>query len=82
MYISNIRLVGNEDGELGEDTLYAELCHSGGTVAVYGTLVYILAAIRDRKYPTENVTVKWTGQHSTVSLELPRQPGNLVDEKE
>jgi hypothetical protein len=59
MKLKNIHLAGNEHRQLAADVIYAEL-HDDTGLVISATLDYILAAIRDRKYQVDNVTVKWT----------------------
>ena len=51
-------MAGNEHGQLRPNTIYAELVHSDGKVAIMATLEYILAAIRNRDLAVEGVSVK------------------------
>lgn len=56
--IKNIRMEGNEHGQLASDVIYAELVDDDGTLVISATLQYILKEIRNRNYPVENVTVE------------------------
>lgn len=62
MQLRNIRLSGNEHHQLKADVIYAELVDGSGHIEIMATLEYILAAIRDRNYRVEGVTVEWKEQ--------------------
>jgi hypothetical protein len=59
MKLKNICLSGNEHGQLKPDVIYADLYNDVGELVISSTLDYILAAIRERKYQVEGVSVKW-----------------------
>ena len=65
---------GNEHGQLKKDTIYAELCHADGTIALVATLEYVLATIRDRNLNIKDVAVEYLSKRgancSCVFLEL------------
>lgn len=58
MKLKNIHMAGNEHGDLKADCIYAEL-HDDSGCLISSTLDYILAAIRERNYQVEGVTVDW-----------------------
>ena len=71
-YLCNIHLKGNEHGQLKRDTIYAELRHKDGSLAISATLEHILASIRDRGLLVEGVSVEYFGERgvkcSTVKI--------------
>jgi len=66
MRLTNIHLLGNEDGRLRANTIYAELRTKDGDLAIGATLEYILKEIRDRKYVVDNVLVKYTPKGNSI----------------
>jgi hypothetical protein len=57
-HLQKIKMSGNEHGELRADTIYAELVHDDGTLAISAKLEYILSSIRDGNLAVEGVTVQ------------------------
>jgi len=64
-HLQNIRMDGNEHGQLRPNTIYAELVHNDGTLIISATLEHILASIRDRDLAVEGVTVQSSVQRGT-----------------
>ena len=69
-YLRNIAMKGNEHGQLRPDTIYAELIHADGTLAISATLEYILSSIRDLDLAVEGVTVLKNVQRGTKCSEV------------
>ena len=68
--LQNVRMCGNEHGQLRKNLLYAELVDSNGDVSIMATLDYILAAIRDRGLIVEGVTVHTEEQRGEMCSEI------------
>jgi len=56
--LQKIEMAGHEHGQLRPDTIYAELRHADGSLAISATLEHILASIRDNNLAVEGVTVR------------------------
>jgi len=69
-YLRNIAMKGNEHDQLRPDTIYAELIHTDGTLAISATLEYILSSIRDLDLAVEGVTVLKNVQRGTKCSEV------------
>lgn len=64
--LKNIRLEGNEHGQLRENVIYAELTDENDNVVISATLEHILCAIRDRRLPTREVSVGWSEKRGAM----------------
>lgn len=68
--LTDIRLAGNEHGQLRADVLYAKLRNEEGRVVISADLGYILAAIRDRNLQVEGVEVEYYMARGTQCSEV------------
>lgn len=56
--LKNIKMLGNEHGQLSPNCIYANLVDQEGYIVISATLEHVLCAIRDRDLKVENVQVK------------------------
>ncbi len=70
LHLQKIRMAGNEHGQLRVNTIYAELVHDDGTIAISATLEYILSSIRDGDLAVEGVTVLLNVQRGSKCSEV------------
>jgi len=69
-HLQKIRMCGNEHRQLRANTIYAELVHADGTIAITATLEYVLAAIRNRNLAVEGVTIQSSVQRGVKCSEV------------
>lgn len=69
-YLQNIRMAGNEHGQLAPNTIYAELVQGDGTLVISATLEHILCAIRDRSLIVDRVTVQYEYKRGSLCSEV------------
>jgi len=69
-HLQKVRMSGNEHGQLRANTIYAELIHDDGTLAISATLEHILSSIRDRDLAVKGVTVQSNVQRGTKCSEV------------
>jgi len=55
--LRNVRMLGNEHGQLRANTIYAELIDQDSRLVVSNTLDHVLGVIRDNSIDVEGVTV-------------------------
>ncbi len=68
--IINIRMKGNEHGQLRANTIYAELIACDNKLEISATLEYILDEIRRRDLPVEGITIKKNLQRGIYCSEI------------
>ncbi len=73
--LKNVHMLGNEHGQLAENTIYAELYDEEDKIVISATLSFILGAIKDRGYKVEGITVKkgvsfFDGKSSMVIMDM------------
>lgn len=69
-HLQKIRMSGNEHGKLRANTIYAELIHNDGTLAISATLEHVLLSIRDRNLAVEGITIQSNVQRGTLCSEV------------
>jgi len=69
-HLQKIKMSGNEHGQLRANTIYAELVHENGDLAISATLEYILCSIRDKDLAVDGITIKLNVQRGAKCSEV------------
>ena len=69
-HLQKVIMSGNEHGQLRANTIYAQLVHDDGTLAISATLEHILSSIRDRDLAVEGITVQTNVQRGAKCSEV------------